>query len=90
MFSPKCDNFVKLPANSRHLLTTDKFFKTRRCPLFRGFTVEKNLNKSFSVYKNLCLYKSISYTSVQIFRKLYKKLLEILQPFSEAATGGVP
>ena len=30
---------VKLPPNSGHLLITDKFFKTRRCPLFRGFTV---------------------------------------------------
>ena len=30
---------VKLPPNSGHLLITDKFFKTCRCPLFRGFTV---------------------------------------------------
>ena len=26
-------------SNSEHLLITDKFFKTRRCPLFRGFTL---------------------------------------------------
>ena len=31
--------FVKLPPNSRHLLITDNFFKSRRCPLFRGFTI---------------------------------------------------
>ena len=31
--------FVKLPPNSGHLLITDKLFKTRRCPLFRGSTV---------------------------------------------------
>ena len=34
--------FVKLPPNSGHLLITDKFFNTRRCPLFRGFTVVDN------------------------------------------------
>ena len=32
--------FVKLPPNSGQLLVTDKFFKTRRCPLFWGFTVK--------------------------------------------------
>ena len=31
--------FFKFPPNSRHLSITDKLFKTRRCPLFRGFTV---------------------------------------------------
>ena len=31
--------YVKLPPNSEHLSITDKFFKTRRCPLFRGFIV---------------------------------------------------
>ena len=31
--------FLKLPPNSRHLSITDKFVKTRRCPLFRGFPV---------------------------------------------------
>ena len=32
--------FVKLPPKSGHLtLTTEKFFKARRCPLFRGFNV---------------------------------------------------
>ena len=31
--------FVKLPPNDEHLLIMDKYFKTRRCPLFRGFTV---------------------------------------------------
>ena len=30
---------VKLPSNSGHLLTTEKNFKTRMCPLLRGFTV---------------------------------------------------
>ena len=29
--------FVKLSPNSEHLLIIDKFLKTRRCPLFRGF-----------------------------------------------------
>ena len=28
-----------LPPNSGHLSITDKYFETRRCPLFRGFTV---------------------------------------------------
>ena len=28
--------FFKLPPNSGHLSMTDKLFKTRRCPLFRG------------------------------------------------------
>ena len=31
--------FFKLPPNSGHLSITGKFFKTRRCALFRGFTV---------------------------------------------------
>ena len=31
--------FVKLPASIGHLSVTDIFFKTRECPLFRGFTV---------------------------------------------------
>ena len=31
--------FLKLPPNSGHLSITDKFFKTRRCPLIRGITV---------------------------------------------------
>ena len=30
--------YVKLPPNSGHLSITDKSFKNRRCPLFRGFT----------------------------------------------------
>ena len=38
-FSPKCDIFFKLPPNSGHLSITEKCFKIRRCPLFRGFTV---------------------------------------------------
>ena len=29
----------KLPPTSGHLSMTDKFFKARRCPLFRGSTV---------------------------------------------------
>ena len=36
---PNVTVFFKLPPNSRHLSITDKFLKTRRCPLFRGFTV---------------------------------------------------
>ena len=36
---PNVAIFAKLPPNSRSLLITDKFFKTHRCPLFRGFTV---------------------------------------------------
>ena len=31
--------YVKLPPDSEHLSITDKFFKTRRCPLFGGFIV---------------------------------------------------
>ena len=33
--------FVKLPPNSVHLQITDKFFKIRMCPLFRGFTIKQ-------------------------------------------------
>ena len=33
---------VKLPPNSGYLLITDKFFKTRRCPLSRGFAIQRN------------------------------------------------
>ena len=33
------DKMFSLPPSSGHLLTTDQFLKTRRCPLFRGFTV---------------------------------------------------
>ena len=36
---PNAKIFVKLPPNRGHLSITDKFCKTRRCPLFRGFTV---------------------------------------------------
>ena len=36
---PNVTVFVKLPPGSGYLLITGKFFKTRRCPLFRGFTV---------------------------------------------------
>ena len=36
---PNITIFAKLSPNSGHLLITDTFFKTRRCPLFRGFTV---------------------------------------------------
>ena len=36
---PNVTIFFKLPLNSKHLSTTDKFFKTGRCPLLRGFTV---------------------------------------------------
>ena len=37
---PNVTTFVNLPPNSGHLSMTDKFYKTRRCPLFRGFTVQ--------------------------------------------------
>ena len=37
--APNVTIFVKLPLNSGHLLITDKFFKTRRCPLCRGSTI---------------------------------------------------
>ena len=36
---PNVAIFTKLPPNSRSLVITDRFFKTHRCPLFRGFTV---------------------------------------------------
>ena len=36
---PNVTIFFKLPPNSGHLSITDKFFKTSRCPVFRGFTV---------------------------------------------------
>ena len=36
---PNLTIFLKLPLSSRHHSITDKFFKTRSCPLFRGFTV---------------------------------------------------
>ena len=39
--------YVKLPPNSGHLPVTDKFFNTRRCPLFRSFTVD--LSQTFNI-----------------------------------------
>ena len=48
--------FFKLPSNSGHLSITDKFFKTRRCPLFRGLTIVLRCHKKVyhnSVKKNL-------------------------------------
>ena len=40
---PNAKIFVKLLPNSGHLSVTDKFCKTRRCPLFRGFTVLRSM-----------------------------------------------
>lgn len=37
--SSKCDSLLKLPSYSGHLLITDNFCRTCRCPLFRDFTV---------------------------------------------------
>ena len=42
-FSSKCDNRGRFP-NSGHLSMTENVFKTRRCPLFRGFTVSSKNN----------------------------------------------
>ena len=39
-------SLLKLTPNNGHLSITDKFFKTRRCPLFRGFTI-KSILKPF-------------------------------------------
>ena len=36
---PNVTILFKLPPNTEHLSIRDKYFKTRRCPLFRGFTV---------------------------------------------------
>ena len=36
---PNVTVFFKLPHNSGHLSIADKFLKTRRCSLFRAFTV---------------------------------------------------
>ena len=36
---PNVRIFLKLPSNSGHLLITNKYFKTGRCLLSRGFTV---------------------------------------------------
>ena len=47
MFCLKCDIFVRLPPNSGHLLITDKTLKTRKCPLFRGFTVFSYVYNAF-------------------------------------------
>ena len=44
---------------------------------FMTSVIEKGLNKSFSVYKNLCLYKSISYK--HFCTNLSKVMLEILR-----------
>ena len=63
--------FVKLPPNSEHLLITENFFKTRRYPLFRGFTVLSFLNiitsdlkgesKNYVSYKSICKYVLVGY-----------------------------
>ena len=38
---------MKLPPNSKHLSIEDKFFKTHRCSLLRGFTVLSLVTKTF-------------------------------------------
>ena len=42
---PTVTIYFKLPPNSGHLSITDKFFKNRWCPLFRGFTVYPSWRK---------------------------------------------
>ena len=41
---PNVTVFFKLPPNSGHLSIRDNFFKNRRCPLFRVFTVYETLS----------------------------------------------
>ena len=45
--------FFKLPPNSGHLSITDNFFKTRKCPLLRVFTVVgmRNFQDTFETRK---------------------------------------
>ena len=51
---PNVTAFIKFSPNSGHLSITDKFFKTCRCPLFRGFTVITN--RLFAI-SNKCICK---------------------------------
>ena len=41
--------YVKLSPNSGHLSITDKFFMTRKCLLFRGFTIKVNIETFFMI-----------------------------------------
>ena len=61
--------FFKLPLNSRHLSITDKFFKTSRFLLFRGFTVISIIFYFFSK----CLFSVIMTITVNsnYFHKLH-------------------
>ena len=49
---PNVTAFAKLPPNSGYLSITGNFFKTRVCPIFRGFTV---LLFDSRMYSNLIL-----------------------------------
>ena len=64
---PKClvsnvTIFVNLPPNSGHVSIADKFFKTRRCPLFGGFTIlhiTENLTTGTTFHQFLGLSKCL-------------------------------
>ena len=72
--------FVKLPPNSGCLLITGKFFTTRRCPLFRGFTLFSE--QLFS--RNLQLSKITSTSTIVLATKIYSLIR--FPPFSVQTT----
>ena len=51
--------FVKLPPNSGKLLITDNILKTRRCPLFRSFTVFNYQFIQVCVLVHVCIYLDV-------------------------------
>ena len=53
---PNVAIFVKLPPNSGKILIRNNFLKTRRCPLFRGFTVFNYQFIQVCVLVHVCVY----------------------------------
>ena len=73
--------FFKLPPNGGHLSITEKFLKTRRCPLFSGFTVFVLLD----FFKASCqgvLIRNIKFRSSHPEVFLRKYVLEICSKFT--------
>ena len=66
--------FFKLPPNSGPLWISDKSFKTRSCPLFRGFTVttfSSNSSGRLLLKLSSCLL-SLSFSSLGNYRLNWK------------------
>ena len=71
---PNVTIFFKLPPNSGHLSITDKFFKTRRCPLFRvspqiflGSVISFSLHKTIRKNKRTVYGEHVSQEVLSFF-----------------------